>query len=158
MRIWRMFKQMLFWGIFALILLQGWFFAHILWWRTNPPPYTAFMRQRAAETPGLHIQYTWVSYNQISPHLKRALIAAEDAHFLSHQGFDWEGIRMAYERNQRRGHISAGGSTISQQLAKKPLPKWRQKLCPQSTRSCHHTYAREFMEQNPNSGSLCQRH
>lgn len=117
-RLWSFFKHILVWGFLAIFLLQGWFLAHILWWRTTPPPSTAFMRQRAAETPGLRIQYNWVPYQHISPHLKRALIAAEDARFLSHQGFDWNGIRQAYEKNQRRGHISAGGSTISQQLAK----------------------------------------
>ena len=50
--------------------------------------------------------------------LKRALIAAEDANFVDHEGFDWEGIQKAYEKNLKKGRIVAGGSTISQQLAK----------------------------------------
>jgi len=60
----------------------------------------------------------WADYGRISPHLKRAVIAAEDDLFVHHEGFDWEGIRKAMEKNQRRGRIVAGGSTISQQLAK----------------------------------------
>jgi monofunctional biosynthetic peptidoglycan transglycosylase len=50
--------------------------------------------------------------------LKLAVIAAEDAKFLDHEGFDWDGIQKAYEKNLKKGKIVAGGSTISQQLAK----------------------------------------
>ena len=64
------------------------------------------------------LQYRWVPYARISPQLKRAMIAAEDAKFVDHEGFDWEGIQLAMEKNQRRGRIVAGGSTITQQLAK----------------------------------------
>ncbi len=64
------------------------------------------------------LQHEWVDYEKISSHLKRALIAAEDANFVDHEGFDWEGIQKAYEKNLRKGKIVAGGSTISQQLAK----------------------------------------
>jgi monofunctional biosynthetic peptidoglycan transglycosylase len=46
------------------------------------------------------------------------VIAAEDAKFADHEGFDWEGIQKAMEKNQRKGKIVAGGSTITQQLAK----------------------------------------
>src|SRR5665811_1074103 len=63
-------------------------------------------------------RYQWVPYSRISDNLKRALIAAEDASFVDHEGFDWEGIQKAYEKNLRKGKIVAGGSTISQQLAK----------------------------------------
>jgi monofunctional biosynthetic peptidoglycan transglycosylase len=50
--------------------------------------------------------------------LKRAVVAAEDARFLDHEGFDWEMITKAIEKNERRGRVVAGASTISQQLAK----------------------------------------
>jgi monofunctional biosynthetic peptidoglycan transglycosylase len=59
-----------------------------------------------------------VPYERISVHLKRAIIAAEDAKFVDHEGFDWEGIQKAMEKNQKKGRFAAGGSTISQQLAK----------------------------------------
>ena len=50
--------------------------------------------------------------------LKRAIVAAEDGKFLDHEGFDWEAIQKAYEKNLKRGRVVSGGSTISQQLAK----------------------------------------
>ncbi len=46
------------------------------------------------------------------------MIAAEDANFVEHEGFDWDGIQLALEKNQKRGRVVAGGSTITQQLAK----------------------------------------
>jgi monofunctional biosynthetic peptidoglycan transglycosylase len=106
----------------ALVLLQGWYAAHIWWWRDHPPRETAFMALRLAEMRTVHpdarLAYTWVAYERISVELKRAMIAAEDAKFIEHEGFDWEGIQQAIDRNARRGHIVAGGSTITQQLAK----------------------------------------
>ena len=52
------------------------------------------------------------------PESQKALITSEDAKFLDHEGFDWEGIQTAWEKNLKKGKIVAGGSTISQQLAK----------------------------------------
>ena len=68
--------------------------------------------------PNAELKYKWVNYAQISNNLKRAVIASEDAKFNEHDGFDWEGIEKAYEKNLKKGKIVAGGSTISQQLAK----------------------------------------
>jgi monofunctional biosynthetic peptidoglycan transglycosylase len=109
-------------AVAALVLYEGAVFTRILWWRTHNPADTAFMRARRDELrekdPRATLTQVWVPYERISPHLKRAIVAAEDAKFLSHEGFDWEGIQQAYEKNTRRGRIVAGGSTISQQLAK----------------------------------------
>jgi len=110
-------------AIFALAFLWlVWFAAQILWYRTHAPRETAFMAQRMdearARNPKAQLKYQWVPYNRISPHLKRALIAAEDARFVEHSGFDWEGIRKALEKNRKQGHVVSGGSTITQQLAK----------------------------------------
>jgi len=66
----------------------------------------------------VRLDYRWVDYERISPSLKRALVASEDAKFLSHDGFDWDGMETALQKNLRRGRVVAGGSTISQQLAK----------------------------------------
>ncbi|MBV1774306.1 monofunctional biosynthetic peptidoglycan transglycosylase [Burkholderiaceae bacterium DAT-1] len=112
--------------LLALILLflawQVWIFAHVWWWQDHNPDTTAFMEiQRARlqkDDPDADITHKWVPYERISPHLKRALIASEDAKFLDHDGFDWEGLQAAWEKNQKKGRITAGGSTISQQLAK----------------------------------------
>jgi monofunctional biosynthetic peptidoglycan transglycosylase len=105
-----------------LVLVQAWFAAMITWYRFEPPRRTAFMSERLAELertrPRATLDYRFVPYERISANLKRAVIAAEDARFLEHDGFDWEGIELAMRKNERRGHIVAGGSTITQQLAK----------------------------------------
>ena len=104
------------------LIYQLWIFAHIWWWVDHNPSTSAFMEQRLevlqSKKPDAELRYQWVPYNRISNNLKRALIAAEDSKFLDHEGFDWEGIQKAYEKNQKKGKIVAGGSTISQQLAK----------------------------------------
>ena len=107
-------------GLFLLV--QLWFFAWVLVWKVYEPGPTQFMKIRLAElqkkNPSAKLQQTWVSYGFISPNLKRALIAAEDSKFMQHNGFDLDGIQKAFEKNEKRGRIAAGGSTITQQLAK----------------------------------------
>src|SRR2546422_9357055 len=68
--------------------------------------------------PNAALDQKWADYERISIHLKRAIIIAEDAKFVDHEGFDWEGIQRAMDKNQRRGKLVAGGSTITQQVAK----------------------------------------
>ena len=106
----------------AVLALQAWFYAHILWWRDHEPSSTAFMRARLGELrqkdPGARLAHQWVGYERISRNLKRAVVAAEDAKFVGHEGFDWEAISKAMEKNERRGKVVSGASTISQQLAK----------------------------------------
>jgi len=109
--------------IFAMLMLyQFWFFAHICWWVKFNPSTSAFMETRLetlqSKNPKAKLRQQWIPYDHISDNLKHALIAAEDASFVDHEGFDWEGIQLAYEKNLKKGKIVAGGSTISQQLAK----------------------------------------
>ncbi len=109
--------------LLALVLVyQLWIFLHVWWWVDHNPATSAFMEERLqvlqSKDPELELRQKWVPYQRISVHLKRALIAAEDAKFLEHEGFDWEGIQKAYEKDLKKGKIVAGGSTISQQLAK----------------------------------------
>lgn len=68
--------------------------------------------------PGVRLCQHWVKYEQVSPYLKRAILAAEDTRFIEHKGFDWAAIEYAIARNTRQGRFAAGGSTITQQLAK----------------------------------------
>jgi len=63
-------------------------------------------------------RWTWIPLTRISLHLQRAVIAAEDASFFSHEGFDWQGIKDAAIENLESGEMKRGGSTITQQLAK----------------------------------------
>ncbi len=115
------------WRIILLVLivltaLQFWFLVHVWYWSGNNPESTAFMRARLEilreDDPRARLRHQWVPYQRISVHLKRAVVAAEDAKFATHNGFDWDGIQKAYEKNLREGEIVAGGSTITQQLAK----------------------------------------
>lgn len=108
--------------LMLFVLYQLWLFAHICWWIKFDPSTSAFMDDQLElmqdKNPKASLKHKWVPYKKISANLKRALIAAEDAKFVDHEGFDWEGIQKAYEKNRQRGKIVAGGSTISQQLAK----------------------------------------
>lgn len=124
-----MFRRIARWfviaGLVALVgvlALQFWFFAHLLYWRDNNPTSTAFMRAQLRELqaadPRSQLVHRWVDYDRISVHLKRAVIAAEDAQFAEHDGVDWDAIDRALERNVSRGRIVGGGSTITMQLAK----------------------------------------
>jgi len=106
----------------AVLLVQAWFYAHILWWAREAPASTAIMERRLeqlhAKNPRATLRHQWVPYESISIQLKRAVVAAEDAKFIEHEGFDWEAIQKAMEKNERKGRVVAGASTISQQLAK----------------------------------------
>lgn len=89
--------------------------------RTNPTS-SALMeaRQTQAKEQGRSVkrQWMWVPLSRISPHLRHAVVAAEDASFFTHEGFDWEGIKDAAMHNLEAGEFKRGGSTITQQLAK----------------------------------------
>jgi len=108
--------------IAAVVLVQAWYYSHILWWARAAPEATAFMERRLEQlrvkNPKAALRHQWVPYTRISPELKRAVIAAEDAKFITHEGFDWEAIQKAMEKNERKGKVVSGASTISQQLAK----------------------------------------
>ncbi|HJT51393.1 MAG TPA: monofunctional biosynthetic peptidoglycan transglycosylase [Nitrosospira sp.] len=119
---WRWFWRAFLLSICALFAYQFWIFAQVVYWNYYNPSSSAFMRsqlealrQQKAEAK---LRTHWVPYERISPHLKRAIIAAEDAKFLAHEGFDFEALQNAYQKNLKKGRLVAGGSTISQQLAK----------------------------------------
>ncbi|MDP3639304.1 MAG: monofunctional biosynthetic peptidoglycan transglycosylase [Azonexus sp.] len=114
------------WTLLGLIGLffvwQLWLLGWVLLWSWVDPGTTRFMEIRLAElrekNPEARLKKIWLPYERISIHLKRAIIASEDAKFVDHEGFDWEGIQKAMEKNQKKGRFVAGGSTITQQLAK----------------------------------------
>lgn len=119
---WFWTKRILWWGFLLAVAYNLWIFVHIWWWVDHNPDNTAFMREQLAEiredNPSAELQHEWVPYDKISRNLKAALIASEDAKFADHNGFDIEGIKLAFQKNLKQGKIVAGGSTISQQLAK----------------------------------------
>lgn len=90
--------------------------------RDRQPELTAFQALRAREARARgeeprHVQ-RWVPYARISPHLKRAVLTAEDAKFWQHDGLDYAQIRESMEVNIERREFARGASTITQQLAK----------------------------------------
>jgi monofunctional biosynthetic peptidoglycan transglycosylase len=107
-------------GIFLAVQLS--FLVRVWWWRDHNPHTTAFMEasleRLRARNPQAKLKHSWVPYERISPNLKRAVVAAEDSRFAEHEGFDWEAIEKALEKNRKKGKVVAGASTISQQLAK----------------------------------------
>ena len=123
----------------AGLALQLFFIGRIALMSVVDPQSTAFQRSEAwriANTGALRWRQDWRDYDQISDHLKRAVIAAEDDSFASHEGVDWDAIERAWERNAQAEEAAAqraaqnkparplrirGGSTITQQLAKNLL-------------------------------------
>lgn len=87
-------------------------------YRFLPPPVTPLMVIRLIEGYGL--TKDWQSLDEISPNLRRAVIASEDAKFCSHSGFDWDAIDNAIDRYGTKRPV-VGASTISMQTAKNLL-------------------------------------
>ncbi|MBS0308212.1 MAG: monofunctional biosynthetic peptidoglycan transglycosylase [Proteobacteria bacterium] len=122
----KMIRKLFFWLVVVpvglVLLLQLYFFLQIWWWVDHNPGNTSFMRQQLSvlreKNTGAQLQQKWVTYDHISNNLKRAIIASEDSNFSEHEGIDWEALQKAYEKNNKKGKVVAGGSTITQQLAK----------------------------------------
>ena len=108
--------------LIAFLAYQGYVLVRLWWWTDHNPASTAFMAARLEvmreKNPAAKLQHAWIPYAKISDHLKRAILVAEDDKFVDHEGFDWEGIQKALKKNQNKGKVVAGGSTITQQLAK----------------------------------------
>ncbi|MGB8099046.1 MAG: monofunctional biosynthetic peptidoglycan transglycosylase [Terracidiphilus sp.] len=101
------------WVLAALLLVAA---------RWIDPPTTAVHMERRAQA-WLHgkpyrERYEFVPLKQISPELQHAVIAAEDARFYQHHGFDWQAMELAAENDVDGGRRLRGGSTITQQLVK----------------------------------------
>ena len=109
---WLVIGAVLLWSLAALTLLAV---------RWIDPPSTAVHMQRRFQTwiqgKPYHEHYSFVPLNQISSDLQHAVVAAEDARFYQHHGFDWHEIEIAAEEDVEGGRFR-GGSTITQQLVK----------------------------------------
>ncbi|MHA6720909.1 monofunctional biosynthetic peptidoglycan transglycosylase [Sphingomonas sp. RS6] len=90
--------------------------AMTLLYRFVPPPITWTMIGDIVGGHGATRQ--WMPLSHIDPSMARAAIAAEDSRFCQHNGFDFQAIEKAYQRNAKGGHVIRGGSTITQQTAK----------------------------------------
>jgi monofunctional biosynthetic peptidoglycan transglycosylase len=109
-------------AILCVAAVQLYYFACIGWWVNHNPASTSFMERQhdllRQKNPKARLQHQWVPYERISVHLKRAIIASEDANFSGHEGVDWEAMQKAWSKNTKKGRVVSGGSTITQQLAK----------------------------------------
>ncbi|MBL0422884.1 monofunctional biosynthetic peptidoglycan transglycosylase [Ramlibacter sp. AW1] len=138
---WKPLRRWLLLAVVAFLGLQLFFVGRIALMALVDPQSTSFQRSEAwrlaTGNQRLRWRQQWVPYERISPHLKRAVVAAEDDGFANHDGLDWEAIEKAWERNAQAEERAArlaqarpgrarpprivGGSTISQQLAKNLL-------------------------------------
>lgn len=110
----------------ALVVLLAGLYAFwtlaLVYLRVLPPPATMVQVQRrieAAFTPGEYTRrQTWRPLEEIPPHVHRAVVAAEDARFWEHRGFDWTEVQAAVEEARSGERARRGASTITQQLVK----------------------------------------
>jgi monofunctional biosynthetic peptidoglycan transglycosylase len=123
-----MLRKLLFYTAIAAFLIVGvdtliyFVYPNISALRTERPSKTAFMEYRhqqwAKKKRRKEIIQNWVPLERISPYLVKAVIISEDDKFFSHDGFDFDAMQKALEKDIKKGAFSLGGSTISQQLAK----------------------------------------
>ena len=96
--------------------------AALAYLRYLPPPATGIQLQRVAERWLEGEQplrtYQWRAMDQVSPHLPRAVVAAEDARFFHHRGYDWQELRRARATARTAGAPMRGSSTLTHQLIK----------------------------------------
>ncbi|MDD5711485.1 MAG: monofunctional biosynthetic peptidoglycan transglycosylase [Smithellaceae bacterium] len=124
-------KRKIKWGpavigtIFLLFLLNVGFYLvypNVTKLRKENPRKTSFMEYREEQWQDAgkkrRIRQNWVKLSHVSPYMIKAVIIAEDDHFWSHDGFDFEAMQKALEKDLKKKKLKAGGSTISQQLAK----------------------------------------
>lgn len=115
-------KRVLLGVVAVAVAIQLWFFAQVIWFAFVDPSSTAFMdaelERLRVQNPQVQLKRVWVPYERISVHLKRAVIASEDANFTEHDGVDWDALEKAWQANAKRGRVVRGGSTITMQLAK----------------------------------------
>jgi len=122
----RLSKTLLLAATALVLLYQAGLFVLVLWYGFYNPSSTAIMQQTLRELrredPEAQLRHQWVPYDQISTHLKRAVVASEDANFIHHSGVEWQDIMRAWEYNRKQAAKGSsamrGGSTITQQLAK----------------------------------------
>ncbi|HTQ58972.1 MAG TPA: monofunctional biosynthetic peptidoglycan transglycosylase [Candidatus Solibacter sp.] len=109
---WILIGAALFWSLAVLMLVAA---------RWIDPPTTAVHMERRLQAwmhhRPYHERYEFVPLSQISPDFQHAVIAAEDARFYQHHGFDWGAMEIAAEDDMEGGRLR-GGSTITQQLVK----------------------------------------
>jgi len=105
--------------IFCVLFFVASFFFVVLFKWVSPPTSSVMIQRQVGMifSGGKLINYSWVSYNNISKQVALAVVASEDQNFPYHIGFDFEQINKAIKDNKRRRKVR-GASTITQQVAK----------------------------------------
>lgn len=121
-------KKIILWSVLAVFLFfmvdigRYFFYPDVADLSKNRPGKTAFMeyREEVWRAKGIEkkISMSWAPLAQVSPFVVKAVIIAEDDKFWSHEGFDFDAMQKALEKDIKKKTFKAGGSTISQQLAK----------------------------------------
>ena len=122
-------------------------------YRFMPVPVTILMIERLSQGNGL--DHRWIGADRISSNLKSAVIAAEDAKFCTHDGFDYDAIRKAEKYNATHKK-KRGASTISQQTAKNVFPVAVAVMDAQGLRGLLHLPDRAYVAQGTHHGGLSQ--
>ena len=114
--------RLLRWVCYAVIGFYGVCLLALFYLKWLPPFSTTVQIQRRVEAFALYNRYAkryhFVPLAEMSPHLPHAAIASEDARFFDHGGLDWRELETVFDKAQRSGHFTRGGSTITQQLVK----------------------------------------
>jgi monofunctional biosynthetic peptidoglycan transglycosylase len=114
-------KRALSWALTAILLFYALVAVLLTLLRWINPPFTAVQVERRLAASAEHLPYrelySFVPLDHISPHLRRAVIAAEDTRFFQHHGFDWKEIGNALQEDLEDGR-RRGASTITQQLVR----------------------------------------
>jgi monofunctional glycosyltransferase len=121
-RRWRRFLWLGLAALAAWLAYEAWTWPDVAALARRNPTTTAYVEhyrreQRAARRDD-RVLWTWTPYAEISPHVKRAVLVAEDINFFSHRGFELTEIRAALEEALEEGELRRGASTITQQLAR----------------------------------------
>jgi monofunctional biosynthetic peptidoglycan transglycosylase len=124
----KLWKKIFFIALFLTVTFfivdvgRYFFYPNVAYLKKHNPGKTAFMeyREKTWQQKKLKkkIKKIWVPISEVSPYVMKAVIISEDSKFWSHEGFDFEAIQKALEKDIKKNKIQAGGSTISQQLAK----------------------------------------
>jgi len=116
-----MFKKIIRFSVKAFLWFLGVSIFSVIVFKFVPVPITPLMMTRAIENKfdgeDMICSHDWVPIENINENMQKAVIASEDANFLTHHGFDFNAIQKAMENNEK-GKKLKGGSTISQQTAK----------------------------------------
>ncbi len=118
------FRKLVFLCLLVIVGFTGMHFVYpdVSKLKRENPEKTAMMKYREAEWERTGRKYRvnqiWVPYNAVSPYLVKAVLIAEDDKFWQHEGFDYEAMQKAIEKDIKAKKFKLGGSTISQQLAK----------------------------------------